>query len=94
MPGLCEVEMRRHNLPKKLPASLFLAPPGRSRNAPERRAQVLRGCADSTMSAPADLPQDQTRCDEQTLNAPADLHHDTVSNQDDLNREEEMRQIF
>ena len=46
------------------------------------------------MSAPANLPQDRTRCDEHTLKAPADLHNDSTLNQDDLNREEEMRQII
>ena len=46
------------------------------------------------MSAPANLPQDQMRCDEQTLKAPADLHNDSTLNQDDLNRQEEMRQII
>ena len=96
MPGLCEVEMRRHNLPKQLPASLFLPPPGRSRNAPKRRVQGSRGCSDSTitMSAPANLPQDRNRCDEHTLKAPADLQNDNALNEDNLHREEEMRQII
>jgi hypothetical protein len=46
------------------------------------------------MSAPAHLPQDRNRCDEHTLKAPADLHNDNALNEDNLNREEEMRQII
>ena len=94
MPELCKVEIQRHDLKNQLPASLFLPCPGQSRNAPEMSMQGARGCKDSTMSAKANLPQDPTRCDEQTTKAPADLHNDNVSNQDDLNREEEMRQII